>query len=83
MIWKSGHRTGDHYMGQLRSFRTKLLRLIPKKYHQNEFGYWLDTVYDDALQHCFFEMGAPQHVQYVPEICYEYNREYGANDDSS
>lgn len=46
-------RIGGHFMGQLRTFRNKLLRMIPKKYHQNNYGYWLDTVYDDALQHSF------------------------------
>lgn len=57
--------------------------MIPKKYHQTRTGYWLDTVYDDALQHSLFELATVDRIMYAPEICYEYNREYGDNDDSS
>lgn len=76
-------RVGGHHLGQLRTFRVKLLRMIPKQYHQTRTGSWLDTVYDDALQHSLFELASLARILYVPEICYEYNREYGDNDDSS
>lgn len=46
-------------------------------------GAWLDTVYDDALQHCLFEMAGLTRIKYVNEILYEYNRRYGGNDDST
>ncbi len=46
-------------------------------------GQWLDTGYDDALIHPLVELATLKRIAYVPEMMYEYNREYGANDDSN
>lgn len=49
-------RGKGHFLGMIRSWKVKLIRTIPKKYHQNRDGSWLDTLYDDALQHPLFEL---------------------------
>ncbi len=48
-----------------------------------ENGQWLDTVYDDALSHPLFELCTVKRMKYVPELLYEYNMNYGDNDDST
>lgn len=55
-----------HYLGQLRTWKNKLVRSIPMQYHQTKSNNWLDTVYDDAIQHCLFELASVTRVMYVP-----------------
>ena len=61
----------------------KLVRAIPLRYHQFDNGTWLDTMYDDALQYCFYELSGNDLIKYMPEITYLYKRNYGNNDDST
>ena len=70
-------------IGPIRTWRVKLLYSIPAKHHQMENGDWLDTVYDDALQHPLVELATVKRVKYINEILYEYNVKYGDNDDST
>lgn len=49
----------------------------------NHKGMWLDTVYDDAIQHCLVELSGLERLEYIPKILYEYNKFYGDNDNSS
>lgn len=46
-------------------------------------GNWLDTGYDDALIHPLVSLATLKKFTYIPELLYEYNREYGDNDDSN
>jgi hypothetical protein len=70
-------------MTPLRTWRVKLIRSIPLAHHQLEYGGWLDTLYDEALQYIMLELSGPSRFIYLPVITYEYNRNYGSNDDSS
>jgi hypothetical protein len=38
-------------IGPIRTWRVKLLYNIPMAHHKMPNGKWLDTVYDDAIQH--------------------------------
>ncbi len=68
-----------HYLGPVRTFYTELFRNIKDKDHRNINGTYLDTGYDDAMQSPLFEMAGIERIEYVPEICYFYNR-YENND---
>jgi hypothetical protein len=70
-------------MTPLRTWRVKFIRSIPLVHHQHEYGGWLDTLYDESLQYVMLEMAGPSRFAYIPVITYEYNRNYGSNDDSS
>lgn len=39
--------------------------------------------YDDSLAHPLIELARYQRTYYVPEILYEYNTNYGDNDNSN
>lgn len=66
----NGRRSYISLFGAIRSWRVQLVYGIPLKYHQEEDGKWLDTVYDDALGHCLFEMSSVPRIKYVSEILY-------------
>lgn len=83
MITEDGKRKSNHFIGPIRTWRVKLLYNVPLSHHQNSSKQWLDTVYDDALQHPIVELAGLNRLQYIAEILYEYNTLYGANDDSS
>lgn len=51
--------------------------------HTNEFGNFLDTMYDTALQYPLFELAGPKHTAYINEVSYLYFSAYGDNDDSN
>ena len=69
-------------MGPIRTFYTGLYRLIEEKDHKFDDGTYLDTMYDDAMQEPMLEMSG-NHIEYIPELCYLYNRNHGNNDNSS
>ena len=70
-------------MGPVRSFYVDLYRKIKTKDHKDKYGRYLDTAYDEAMQYPLFEMARLNHIEYVPEICYFYNNNYGNNDHST
>ena len=70
-------------MGPVRTWKVKLIRSIPLMYHQNREQNWIDTGYDDSLAHSLFELSGIYRVVYIPEILYEYNTNYGDNDNSN
>ncbi len=79
----NGKRLFLSVFGAIRSWRVKILYYIPDGYHKMVNGEWLDTVYDDALSHPMFELCTVKRMKYVPELLYEYNMNYGDNDDST
>lgn len=46
-----GKRLYISKIGPIRTWKTKLLYNIPISHHKMVTNKWLDTVYDDALQH--------------------------------
>lgn len=54
MLNCAGRRRRFHFIAPLTTWRIKLIRSIPLKNHQLEYGGWLNTLYDDALQFAFF-----------------------------
>lgn len=79
----NGKRLFISSIGPIRTWRIKLLYNIPIEHHKMQSGEWLDTVYDDALQHPLLELATVKRVKYLSEILYEYNVRYGDNDDST
>jgi hypothetical protein len=51
---KDGKRNRVSDIGPIRTWRVKVVRNIPLSYHLMENGAWLDTVYDEAIQHSIF-----------------------------
>ena len=82
-LLRNNKRKSNHFIGPIRTWRVKLLYNIPIQYHQNSSGHWIDTVYDDAMQHSIVELAGISRVKYIPEMLYEYNKLYGDNDDST
>lgn len=82
-LLQNNKRKKVHFIGPIRTWLVKLLYNIPLKYHQNSTGQWIDTVYDDAIQHPIVELAGVERVSYIPEIMYEYNKQYGDNDGST
>lgn len=70
-------------MGPVRTWKVQLIRSIPIKYHQNKAGIWLDTGYDDALAHSLLQLSGIKRALYIPEVLYEYNTNYGDNDNAN
>ena len=63
---KGSYRRYAHFITHLTTWRVKLLRSIPLKYHQTDPGSWLDTLSDDALQFCFVELATLKRIKYIP-----------------
>ena len=82
MLNCAGGRRRFHFIAPLTTWRVKLIRSIPLKYHQLENGAWLNTLYDDALQFAFRELATVSRIKYIPYITYGYNTGYGSNDNS-
>lgn len=83
-VLNNNKRQRNHIIGAIRTWRVELLFHIPLKYHQNQSKSWLDTVYDDALQHSIAELcGSVEKIEYYSEMLYEYNKGYGENDDAT
>lgn len=82
MVNCEGSRRRFHFIGPLTTWRVKVIRSIPLKYHQMEYGGWLNTLYDDALQFPFFELSTIKRIKYIPYFTYNYNANYGSNDNS-
>ena len=79
----NGRRLYISSIGPIRTWRVKLLYNIPAAHHKMANGNWLDTVYDDAMQHPLVQLSTVKRVRYITEILYEYNVRYGDNDDST
>lgn len=56
LVVKDGKRIRKHVIGPIRTWRVELVQSIPLAYHQNKTGHWLDTLYDDAIQHSLIEL---------------------------
>lgn len=79
----NGRRQFVTNIGPIRTWRVQLLYNIPDAHHKMANGDWLDTVYDDALQHPLVELSTVNRTKYINEIMYDYNVRYGDNDDST
>ena len=56
MNFPNGDRKAIRVMGPLMSWKVKLMKKIPLEYHQYSDGRWIDIMYEDALQHAFYEL---------------------------
>lgn len=64
------------FMGQLMSWRVKLLRSIPLKYHQME-PITSPNIYSHyALQYYFVDLSTISRIKYIPYISYSDNIEF-------
>lgn len=77
-----GKRVGRSYIGPIRTWRVQLLRHIPIAYHKFN-NTWLHTLYDDAILQCLIEYSGFSRMTYIPEMLYDYNTEYGDNDNAN
>ena len=57
----------------IRTFITELFLKIKEVDHKDKNGEFFDIVYDEAMQQPLLEM-AGRHVEYIPELCYLYNK---------
>lgn len=62
---RRGKRLPISKIGPIRTWRVKLLYNIPAAHHKMSNNQWLDTVYDDALQHPLIELAGISRVKYV------------------
>ena len=76
------YRRTIHFITPITTWRVKLIRAIPLKYHQRDPGVWFNTLSDDVLQFSFVELATLDRIKYVPYMNYQYNTGYGWNDDS-
>lgn len=83
MFNQDGHRQQIHVIGALRTFYTDLYLKIDSKDHRDKNGNYLDSLYDDAMQYPMMQMSGMQHMEYIPEVVYFYNQNYGNNDAST
>lgn len=60
-----GKRIFISNIGPVRSWRVQLLYNIPIEHHKMIDGRWLDTVYDDALQHPLMQLSTVKRVKYL------------------
>jgi hypothetical protein len=61
----NGRRLFISTIGAIRTWRVKLLYHIPIFHHKMANGQWLDTVYDDAIQHPLLELATVERVKYI------------------
>ena len=77
------YRRSIHFITPITTWRVKLIRAIPLKYHQREPGVWFNTLYDDVLQFSFVELATLDRIKYIPYMNYHYNSNYGSSDNSN
>lgn len=61
----NGKRLYVSSIGPIRTWKVKLIYQIPPLHHKMINGEWLDTVYDDALQHPLLELSTVERVRYI------------------
>ena len=76
---ENGKRKIGHFIGLIRSWYAKLIKLIPLKYHQYQNGSWLTSMTDDAMQYSLYELAGNDRILYIPEILHLYSMDYGDN----
>jgi len=52
-------------MGPTRTFYNDLFRKIKDKDHKDKDGKYLNSAYDEAMQHPLFEMAGIDRIEYV------------------
>lgn len=80
---RDGRRLAGSFLGPIRTWRVKLIYHIPIENHKFKNETWLESAYDDSLAHSLVELSRFNRTYYIPEIFYEYNTNYGDNDNSS
>ena len=64
-----------HFFGMIRTFITQLYLKINVTDHKDQNGNFFDIMYDEAMQQPLLEM-AGRHFEYIPQLCYLYNKEF-------